>query len=108
MGTQIKQQEIDSVVWSACDTFRGVMDAADYKNYILVMLFVKYISDVWREHYEELQKQFGDDEERIRRRLDRERFKLPKGCSFNDLYIQRQATNLGDRKSTRLNSSHYS
>jgi type I restriction enzyme M protein len=96
MGTQIKQQEIDSVVWAACDTFRGVMDAADYKNYILVMLFVKYISDVWQEHYEELQKQFGDDEERIRRRLDRERFKLPKGCSFNDLYIQRQATNLGE------------
>ena len=96
MGTQIKQQEIDSVVWAACDTFRGVMDAADYKNYILVMLFVKYISDVWQEHYEELQKQFVDDEERIRRRLDRERFKLPKGCSFNDLYIQRQATNFGE------------
>lgn len=93
----IKQQEIDAVLWAACDTFRGVMDAADYKNYILVMLFVKYISDVWAEHYEKLKDQFGDDDKRIRRRLDRERFKLPEGCSFYDLYALRQENNLGER-----------
>ena len=51
---QIKQQEIDTVLWAACDTFRGVMDASDYKNYILVMLFLKYISDTWAEHYDKL------------------------------------------------------
>jgi type I restriction enzyme M protein len=94
--SQIKQQEIDAVLWAACDTFRGVVDAAEYKNYILVMLFLKYISDVWAEHYDKLTEKFGDDEERIRRRLDRERFKLPKGCSFNDLYAQRQASSLGE------------
>ncbi len=93
---QTTQQEIDSVIWAACDTFRGLVDAAEYKNYILVMLFLKYISDVWSEHYEKLMEQFGDDEERIRRRLDRERFKLPKGCGFNELYAQRQANNLGE------------
>ncbi|MBN2738017.1 MAG: type I restriction-modification system subunit M [Spirochaetales bacterium] len=74
----------------------GVVDAAEYKDYILVMLFLKYISDVWMEHYEILKKKFGDDDERIRRRLDRERFKLPKGCSFYDLHAQRQANNLGE------------
>lgn len=93
---QIKQQEIDTVLWAACDTFRGVMDASDYKNYILVMLFLKYISDTWAEHYDKLKEQFGDDEERIIRRLERERFKLPGGCSFYDLHAQRQATNLGE------------
>lgn len=93
---QIKQQEIDTVLWAACDTFRGVMDASDYKNYILVMLFLKYISDTWAEHYDKLKEQFGDDEERIIRRLERERFKLPGGCSFYDLYAQRQANNLGE------------
>ena len=93
---QIKQQEIDSVLWAACDTFRGVMDAADYKNYILVMLFLKYISDVWAEHYKKLKEQYGDDDERIRRRLEREQFKLPKGSSFYDLYTQRQAASLGE------------
>ena len=96
MSDQIKQQDIDAVLWAACDTFRGVVDAAEYKNYILVMLFLKYISDVWSEHYEKLKEQFGDDEERIRRRLDRERFKLPKGSSFYDLHAQRQVSNLGE------------
>ena len=42
---EIKQQDINNTAWKACDTFRGVMDATDYKDYILVMLFVKYISD---------------------------------------------------------------
>ena len=93
---KIKQQEIDSVLWAACDTFRGVLDASDYKNYILVMLFLKYISDVWAEHYDSLKDQFNGDEERIIRRLERERFRLPKGCSFYDIYAQRQANNLGE------------
>ena len=94
--TTTSQHEIESVLWAACDTFRGVVDAAEYKNYILVMLFLKHVSDVWSEHYENLKTKFGDDDERIRRRLDRERFKLPKECSFTDLYQQRQAANLGE------------
>jgi type I restriction enzyme M protein len=32
-----------------------------YKNYLLVMLFVKYVSDSWTEHYEQLQVQYGDE-----------------------------------------------
>lgn len=95
-NSQTKQQEIEAVLWAACDTFRGVVEASEYKNYILVMLFLKYISDVWTEHYNSLIEEFSNDEERIRRRLDRERFRLPKGCSFNDLYSQRQANNLGE------------
>ena len=55
--TLTKQKEIESVLWKACDTFRGVVDASEYKNYILVMLFLKYISDVWAEHYEALRKE---------------------------------------------------
>lgn len=41
------------------------------------MLFLKYISDVWQDHYEEYRKQYGDDDARIRRKLERERFVLP-------------------------------
>ncbi|MBT8420929.1 MAG: type I restriction-modification system subunit M [Gammaproteobacteria bacterium] len=77
MTDKIKQSEINLAAWSACDTFRGVVDPAQYKDYILVMLFLKYISDVWRGHYAEYKEKFGDDEERIRRRLQRERFLLP-------------------------------
>lgn len=42
MNGQINQDEINSILWKACDTFRGTVDPSEYKNYILVMLFVKY------------------------------------------------------------------
>lgn len=96
MDAKINQSQINSAAWAACDTFRGVVDPSQYKDYILVILFLKYISDVWRDHYENYSKQYGDDEERIRRKLDRERFVLPKGASFYDLYANREADDLGD------------
>ncbi|MGD2253078.1 MAG: type I restriction-modification system subunit M N-terminal domain-containing protein [Anaerolineales bacterium] len=45
---------------------------SEYKNYILVMLFVKYVSDVWADKVEELRQKFGNNEERIRPRYRRE------------------------------------
>jgi len=96
MDAKINQSQIHSAAWAACDTFRGVVDPSQYKDYILVILFLKYISDVWRDHYENYSKQYGDDEERIRRKLDRERFVLPKGASFYDLHTNREADDLGD------------
>jgi type I restriction enzyme M protein len=96
MTTKINQDEINGILWKACDTFRGAVDASEYKNYILVMLFVKYISDVWKEHYDSLVVQFGNDEEMILRRLHRERFVLPKGCAFEDIYTQRNKANIGE------------
>ena len=100
----MKQQDINNAAWAACDTFRGVMDAAGYKDYILVMLFLKYISDVWRDHYEEYRTRYGDDKERIRRQLKRERFILPEGHSFYDLYEQRNEADIGDAINIALES----
>ncbi|MCK7578089.1 MAG: type I restriction-modification system subunit M N-terminal domain-containing protein [Chromatiales bacterium] len=96
MPGQIDQGEINAILWRACDTFRGTIDASDYKNYLLVMLFVKYISDVWKDHYAEYQRQFGDDDARIQRKLARERFVLPAESRFDYLYGQREAPNLGE------------
>lgn len=100
----INQDEINAVVWRACDTFRGVVDPSEYKNYILVMLFVKYLSDVWKDHYEEYKKQYGDDEVRIQRKMERERFILPKDCNFDFLFKQRNEPNIGDIINTVLES----
>ena len=78
------------------DPFRGVVDPAQYKDYILVMLFLKYISDLWNDHVQNYRKQYGKDDARIRRRLERERFILPEGSSFYDLYEQRGEANIGE------------
>ncbi len=77
MANQLTQAEVNATAWAACDTFRGVVDPAQYKDYILVMLFLKYISDQWKDHYDKYREEYGDDEERILRKLARERFTLP-------------------------------
>ncbi len=92
----VRQKDINKAAWDACDTFRGVLDPAQYKDYILVMLFVKYISDIWNDHYETYEKEYGADEVRIRRRLQRERFVLPEDNSFYDLYENRNEANIGE------------
>ncbi|MBW1706278.1 MAG: type I restriction-modification system subunit M N-terminal domain-containing protein, partial [Deltaproteobacteria bacterium] len=46
MNDNQKRNGIFSKVWQACDTFRGVIDPGQYKDYILTMLFVKYLSDI--------------------------------------------------------------
>ena len=41
----VKKSELYSTLWKCCDELRGGMDASQYKDYVLVILFVKYISD---------------------------------------------------------------
>ncbi|EEF57025.1 type I restriction-modification system subunit M [Pedosphaera parvula] len=93
---QIDQDQINQVAWNACDTFRGTIDPAQYKDYILVTLFLKYLSDVWLDKKEEYEKEFKGDAERAKRRLARERFILPDGCDFYTLYGKRSEANIGE------------
>ena len=79
MANKITQDQINQTAWAACDSFRGAVDAGQYKDYILVMLFLKYISDLWKDHLEVYRKRYGKDQARIRRRMERERFILPEG-----------------------------
>ena len=51
MQIKITQSDINKIVWKACDTFRGVIDPSQYKDYILTMLFIKYVSDVHKDIY---------------------------------------------------------
>lgn len=48
----LTQDTINAAVWDACDTFRGTVDPSIYKDYVLTMLFLKYVSDVWQDHYD--------------------------------------------------------
>ena len=95
-GMTDTQSLVNRTAWAACDTFRGVVDAGQYKDYILVMLFLKYISDLWDDHVREYRRRYGENEARIRRRLSRERFILPEGASFRDLHERRGEANIGE------------
>lgn len=89
-------QDVIKVVWKACDTFRGTMDSSKYKDYILTMLFVKYVSDFYKEKLEELKARFGDNKERIQKSLKREKFQLDPTCTFDIIYENRTAENIGE------------
>ena len=94
---KINQDDINKAVWNACDTFRGVISADTYKDFILTMLFLKYLSDVYRDEYNKLVEQFGDNPELIHAMMAKQRFVLPEGASFWDLYEQRHQPGNGQR-----------
>ncbi|WP_028868708.1 type I restriction-modification system subunit M [Psychromonas arctica] len=95
--TQIDQSVINKTVWKACDTFRGTVSANDYKDFILTMLFLKYISDVHQDKVEELTAQFGDNPEMITAMMGSQSFKIPAGSTFWDLYDLRETSGNGTR-----------
>jgi len=92
-----KQQEINNILWAVCDTFRGVLDSTEYKNYILVFLFLKYLSDAWKDTYEGYKEKYGDNEALIKRKMGRERFQLPEFATFEYLYKNRDDADIGQQ-----------
>lgn len=97
MAKEIKQDEINKAIWSACDTFRGTVSADIYKDYVLTMLFLKYLSDVWQDHYDEYTKEYGDEPELIEEMMKNERFVLPEKANFYALYKGRHKAGNGER-----------
>lgn len=91
---QIKK-EIFNVVWSACDTFRGVIDPGHYKDFILTLLFVKYLSDVRKSKLAEYEAKYKGDASRIERAMSRERFVVAEDCTFDFLYAHRSDNDIG-------------
>ena len=97
MSDKINQDSINKALWGACDTFRGTISADTYKDFILTMLFLKYISDVWQDHYDGYKAKYGDEPELIEEMMKTERFVLPKAASFYALYERRFEAGNGER-----------
>ena len=97
MSEQINQDSINKALWAACDTFRGTISADTYKDFILTMLFLKYISDVWQDHYDSYQADYGDEPELIEELMKNERFVLPRNASFYTLWEHRHEPGNGER-----------
>ena len=73
----IKKSELYSSLWSSCDELRGGMDASQYKDYVLVMLFIKYVSDKYE----------GQTYAAIT---------VPSGASFKDMVALKGKPTIGD------------
>lgn len=87
------KRDIENALMRGADTLRDTIDAANYKDYVLPMMFVKYLSDSYREEVEKLGKQYTGI------RLERQKKYLPftvaEDHSFQSLYEQRYADNIG-------------
>jgi type I restriction enzyme M protein len=96
--TQITtQKDINDVVWKACDTFRGTIDPSQYKDYILVLLFLKFVSDMAKERRADYEAKYAGDATRVERAMQRERFVVPAEVTFDALYAARAEANIGER-----------
>jgi type I restriction enzyme M protein len=74
----IKKSELYSSLWASCDELRGGMDASQYKDYVLVLLFVKYVSDKYAGQKDAL-------------------IEVPKGGSFADMVALKGNKEIGDK-----------
>lgn len=91
------KQNIEKVLWNACDSFRGKIDSSRYKDYILSMLFVKYLSDVYAYTRKKYSEQYNGNEERIARAMSRERFVMDETSTFDYLCKNRNDTAIGEK-----------
>ena len=96
MANKLRQEDINAVIWKACDTFRGVIDPNQYKDYILTMLFLKYVSDVNKSKYQDHLDRYDGDMERVQRAMRHERFAVPENSTFDYLFEHRNESNIGE------------
>jgi type I restriction system adenine methylase (hsdM) len=89
------RKDIEAALWRGANTFRGAIDAANYKDYILPMLFIKYLSDTYREKVENLTQEY-DNPVRLQRAISRLPFIIKEEHSFSWLYEKRYSDNLGE------------
>ena len=94
--------DIENVLWKACDTFRGKIDSSRYKDFILIMLFLKFLSDSSKELYQKYEKQYNGNKDRIARAMKRERFQLDPQTTFDYLYEHRSDSDIGQKINVAL------
>jgi type I restriction enzyme M protein len=74
----VKKSELYSSLWESCDKLRGAMDPSQYKDYVLVLLFVKYVSD-----------KYGNDANAL--------IEIPYGGSFKDMVALKGQKDIGEK-----------
>lgn len=90
------QEELNKILWAAADSSRSSVDAGVYKDYALIMLFFKYLSDLSKKRHTEYKERFGSDEKRIEEKMKLDRFYLPPKASFDYIYGIVEQDNIGE------------
>ena len=85
-------KELEAYLWGAANILRGLIDAADFKQYIFPLLFFKRISDLWDEEYQQALEESGNDLDYAEFR-EVHRFQIPKGCHWED--VRKKTNNVG-------------
>ncbi|NOV31218.1 class I SAM-dependent DNA methyltransferase [Methylomonas sp. ZR1] len=81
----IKKSDLYSSLWASCDQLRGGMDASQYKDYVLFMLFIKYITD-----------KYADSDDFAPPVV------IPPGASFKDMIALKGKSDIGDKINTQI------
>ena len=81
----IKKSDLYSSIWASCDELRGGMDASQYKDYVLFMLFIKYITD-----------KYGNSADFA------PPVTIPRGASFTDMIALKGKSDIGDKINTQV------
>ncbi len=89
-------ETVNRIVWRACDTFRGVVEPANYKDFILTMLFIKYLTDARDERKAMYEAEYKGDAARVQRAMSKERFQLPAESDFHYLRMNAKSAKLGE------------
>ncbi len=79
----IKKSELYSTLWKSCDELRGAMDPSQYKDYVLVILFVKYVSDKYKNNPDSL-------------------IEIPDGCTFDDFVALKGKSDIGEKINKKM------
>jgi len=79
----LKKSELYTKIWSLCDELRGGMDASQYKDYVLVLLFIKYVSDKYAN-------------------IPYAPLTIPEGASFRDMVALKGKSDIGDQINKKI------
>lgn len=96
----MKTKELEAYLWGAANILRGLIDAADFKQYIFPLLFFKRISDVWDEEYQQALADSSGDLT-YAEFGEQHRFQIPTGCHWED--VRKKTVNVGEALQKALN-----
>ena len=91
------QDSINTALWAACNSFRGIVSVDTYRGFILSMLFLKYLSDIWQDRYGDCKAEYDGNKELFEVEIRNISLFLPYKANFYNLHQHRHEPGIGER-----------